>query len=176
MHNILLVDDEQNMLNALRRSLRGQAYHVEAFDHPLAALERVRVQRFDLVISDYRMPDMDGITFLHLLREIQPDCVRMVLSGYADLSALVGAINEARIFRFIAKPWSDAELMLALNEGLEYRALWVENQNLADRMRQQQGVISRQEMALNRMAREHPGLLHVERDADGAIVYRGEDL
>ncbi|MDP2783694.1 MAG: response regulator, partial [Sulfurimicrobium sp.] len=103
MYRILLVDDEQNVLNALQRELGGK-YEVETFTSPLAALQRCREVKFDLVISDYLMPELKGIQFLRQFGEIQPDAVRMILSGQADINGLLGAINETHIYRFIAKP------------------------------------------------------------------------
>ena len=101
MSRILIVDDEQAILNSIRRLLRlvpcscgGTTYEltVEAFTSPKAALERAAHAAFDLALVDYRMPEMDGIELLRRLREIQPDAARLILSGYADLNALVRAI------------------------------------------------------------------------------------
>lgn len=120
MKRILLVDDEQNVLNALQRELRGH-FEVEAFDNPLSALERSREVQFDLVISDYKMPDMNGLEFLKAFELIQPDTARMVLSGQADIDALIRAINETHIYRFIAKPWEKSNLLLSIGQALAYQ-------------------------------------------------------
>ena len=96
MSHIMIVDDETSILQALRRLLRVApcAYgnsnfdlEVEIFDSPLAALERARHHPFDLFLTDYRMPGMDGVAFLKAVKDIQPDAARLILSGYADLNA-----------------------------------------------------------------------------------------
>lgn len=170
MRRILLVDDEENVLKSLRRLLRSESFEVEICSNPLEAIARAKVVSFDLVVSDYRMPQMDGVSFLKEFRQLQPDAIRLILSAYTDLSALLGAINEAQIYRFVSKPWNDQELLVTLAQALEFRDLLLENQRLADQVREQQGIISRQELALKDLEREHPAIAHVDRDEDGAII------
>lgn len=176
MRRILLVDDEENVLKALKRLLRSESVDIETCTNPLDALSRSREIAFDLVISDYRMPQMDGVEFLKGVRQLQPDAARMILSAYTDLSALLGAINDAQIYRFVCKPWNDQELLITIRQALEHRDLQLENQRLADQVREQQSVISRQDRALKDLEREHPALTRVKRDADGAIILDDEDL
>ena len=122
MYRVLLVDDEPNILNALRRCLAsidvgeldGEALKVEAFTSPALALERSEEQEFDLVVSDYRMPGMDGVEFLSAMMELQPAVPRVICSGYADRDAIIAAVNEVRLARFIGKPWVDEELAAAV--------------------------------------------------------------
>lgn len=135
MQRILLVDDEQNVLNALRRELAG-LYEVEAFVSPQEALRRAAEMEFALVVSDYRMPDMDGVTFLEHLGQIQPDAVRLILSGQADADALIKAINVTHIYRFLTKPWDEAGLKPTIQQGLDYREAILENRRLAKFYRQ----------------------------------------
>ena len=115
MSRILIVDDDESIIKALRRMLsrtpccaEGVTYHltIDALTSPCEALEKASHTSYDLVLSDFRMPIMDGVQFLTALRKIQPDAARLILSGYADLNGLIGAINEAGISRFIAKPWN----------------------------------------------------------------------
>lgn len=131
MHRVLIVDDEPNVLHALRRELQGQ-YQVEAFDSPEAALEGGGNGVFELVIADFQMPGMNGIEFLKRIDKLQPDAVRLVLSGQADFGALVGSINEAHVYRFIGKPWDSAELAATLAQALAHRAMLLENKRLAE--------------------------------------------
>jgi len=169
---ILLVDDEPGILRALQRLLRHglPAYAIETFADAAAALNRARECAFALVVSDYRMPGMSGVEFLQALRELQPDCARIILSGYADLNGLVAAINEAEISRFISKPWTDHELLCTLRQVLRIRELALENQRLADLVRLQSGQLSAQEAELRRLERLEPGITQVKWGADGSFI------
>lgn len=176
-HRLLIVDDEPNVLNALRRLFTlylpagVERLTVETFTSPLAALQRAgEGAAFDAVISDYRMPEMDGVAFLKAFRDIQPDAVRIILTGYAELGALIAAINDAQIERFVAKPWNDYELRLALAHALAHNDLLRENQRLADEVRAQRGIISRQEMELRRLERESPGITKVKWGPNGEVL------
>jgi response regulator RpfG family c-di-GMP phosphodiesterase len=104
------------------------------------------------------------------MRDLQPDCARVILSGYTDLNALIGAINEARIDRFVAKPWNDFELTTTLEQILEIRALRMENESLADLVRCERGELSPQALEMKRMELEEPGITRVQWGADGSIV------
>ncbi len=174
---ILLVDDEPHIVSALQRLLRnglkttsGERYAVEGFNDAATALQRASECSFTLAISDHRMPGMTGVEFLSRLRQLQPDCGRIILSGYADLNALVAAINEAEIARFISKPWADFDLLSAVRQVLRIRELTIENQRLADQVRQQMGVLSAQEAELRRLERLEPGITHVKWGADGSFI------
>ena len=125
MTRILIVDDDEAILKALRRLLQltpcticdvSQKLLADFFSSPQEALDKARSTAYDLALSDYRMPLMNGVRFLKAFREIQPDAARLILSGYADLNGLIGAINEAGITRFISKPWNDYELIATLGQ------------------------------------------------------------
>lgn len=140
-HRILVVDDEQGILNAVRRELStppiGRVrYEIEIFTDPQAALARAREQEFEVVLSDYRMPQMSGLDFLAEFGKIQPDCVRIVLSGQTDFDALVRLINETHVYRFIPKPWSTYFLKSTLTQAINFRKTHVENNRLAKRLRE----------------------------------------
>lgn len=179
MSRILIVDDEESILKALRRLLSltpcaagGKIYSlsVDTFSAPEAALAKARHTAYDLVLSDYRMPGMDGVQFLKAFRELQPDCARLILSGYADLNGLIGAINEAGISRFLSKPWNDYELMAAIGQALALRDLTLENQRLADRTRLAMGRISAEELERKRLEAEEPGITKVIWGPDGSVL------
>lgn len=179
MYRIMLVDDEENILKSLRRLLvatpcvyDGVAYKiaVETFSSAAAALAFARHNAVDLVLSDYRMPGMDGVQFLKEIRGIQPGAARLILSGYADLNALVGAINEAQIYRFLNKPWNDYELVSSIAQALAYRNLMRENQHLADQARLAQGAITPQELERRRLEEQEPGITRVNWGPDGSVI------
>lgn len=140
---ILIVDDEQGILNAVIRELSTPPlgryrYKVEAFTDPQEALERARVQAFEVVVSDYRMPRMDGLDFLKTFSalELQNDCVRIVLSGQTEFAALIRMINETQIYRFIPKPWSSYFLKSSISQAIGFRQASIENRVLAWTLRQ----------------------------------------
>src|SRR3989339_448201 len=129
MYRILLVDDEQNVLNALRRELQDE-YEIESFSNLAEALKRCHDVQFDLVIADYQMPEMNGIQFLKQFGKLQPDAIRIILSGQADTNVLINSINETHIYRFIDKPWDKTELAGTIAQALAYRKVLLENRQL----------------------------------------------
>jgi response regulator RpfG family c-di-GMP phosphodiesterase len=177
MSNLLIVDDEPNVLNALRRMCQNNAIlpaipdpSITTFTSPMQAVKYVSEHRVDLVISDYRMPDMDGAAFLTRVKELQPDTARIILSACTDMDGIVRAINHAGIFRFVSKPWSDHDLKVVILEVLAHRKLLIENRRLADEVRSQRGVISRQQLELERLEMESPGITQVHWTDDGGVM------
>jgi two-component system probable response regulator PhcQ len=170
MTHILMVDDEENILRALRRSLTPEGYQIEDFTDPRAALARAEAVAFDLVLSDYRMPHMDGVSFLSRVKALHPDTARLIISGQADLEGLLAAINEAEIQRFISKPWENYDLRTTIRQALAHRAALIENRALAEQVRRQQTLLDEQDRLLGRLEKEFPGISNVRRTADGAVV------
>ncbi|UVM06142.1 HD domain-containing phosphohydrolase [Pseudomonas laurylsulfatiphila] len=127
---ILLVDDEESILNSLRRLLRGQPYEVLLATSGAQALEVMALQPVDLVMSDARMPNMDGATLLAHIRQGYPATTRIMLTGYADPSAIIKAINEGQIHHYISKPWNDDEMLLILRQALDHQHSERERQRL----------------------------------------------
>ncbi|CAI8841143.1 MULTISPECIES: HD domain-containing phosphohydrolase [Pseudomonas] len=127
---VLLVDDEEPILNSLRRLLRGQPYDVLLATSGAQALEILEQQPVNLVMSDARMPNMDGATLLARVHELYPATARIMLTGYADPSAIIKAINEGQIHRYISKPWNDEEMLLTLRQALEHQHLARERERL----------------------------------------------
>ena len=129
---LLLVDDEPSILSALRRLFRPQGYRILVADSGAAALELVANDPVDLVISDMRMPGMDGARFLEKIRHLHPRAIRILLTGYADISSTIAAINGGEIHRYIAKPWDDNDILLVVREALARRELEVRNRELTE--------------------------------------------
>lgn len=169
MSNILIVDDEPCILKALQRALKAEGHNVTAVADPEAALAAVQDDAYDLILSDYRMPGMDGVTLLKAMKERQPDAIRLILTGQADLRAVISAINDAEIYRFLTKPWDTYDLRITIKQALFHHDLLVENRRLADQVRRQQETIESLEA-------RHPGIAHVKRAADGAIVIEEDDF
>jgi DNA-binding NtrC family response regulator len=121
---LLIVDDETPILNALRRLLQRhfgpQELGVETCADPLHALCRLQQTRFDVLISDYRMPLLDGVALLARARELDPRAVRMMLSAASDFGTVLAAVNRAEVFRYIPKPWNEPQLLADLRAALVF--------------------------------------------------------
>lgn len=127
---LLIVDDEPGILSSLRRLLRPAGYKIYTAESGQAGLLVLEQEQVDLVISDMRMPEMDGAKFLEQVRARWPGTTRILLTGYADVNSTIDAINRGEIFRYIAKPWDDNDLMLVVRDALERRRLQNENARL----------------------------------------------
>ncbi len=118
---ILCVDDEKGVLKALERLFLDSDYEIITADGGEEGLDILKkTDRIQLVISDYRMPGMNGVDFLREVCTIRPNTLRIVLSGYADTAAIVDAINEGQIYKFIPKPWNDEELKNTISKAMEH--------------------------------------------------------
>ncbi|MDT0617207.1 response regulator [Salinisphaera sp. P385] len=113
---VLFVDDEPRILTSLRMLCRRR-YDVRIAEGGDAALAVLREHPVDVLVSDQRMPGMTGFELLREARSIQPGAMRLLLTGYADLNAIIGSINEGEIFRFISKPWVNDELLAIIDEA-----------------------------------------------------------
>ena len=122
--SIVIVDDEEMVLTSISSFLALEtSYEVSTFTSAKDALEHVRNDEVDLVISDYLMPEMDGITFLAHVKEIKPEIPRIILTGYADKENAIKAINEVGLFQYIEKPWDNDDLSIIIRNGLEKKML-----------------------------------------------------
>ncbi|MEP6501797.1 MAG: HD domain-containing phosphohydrolase [Betaproteobacteria bacterium] len=123
LSTVLCVDDEPNVLAALNRALRGAGFCVmsaQSGAQAIAMLEQIPV---DLVISDMRMPNMDGAALLEQVRLRWPQIVRILLTGHADSESTIAAINRAQVLRYLCKPWTEHELLSAVQQGLQMSML-----------------------------------------------------
>jgi DNA-binding NtrC family response regulator len=121
---IVLVDDEDMVVTSIRSFLALETdYEVKGFTSPAEAIEFVQSHRVDVVISDYLMPEIDGISFLSRVKTIQPEATRILLTGYADKENAIKAINDVGLYQYIEKPWENDDLKLIIRNGLEKRIL-----------------------------------------------------
>jgi DNA-binding NtrC family response regulator len=124
---IIIVDDEPMVGAALRSFLQLEtSYEVHTFTKPTAALDLLRAEHAQVVIADYMMPEMDGITFLKQAREIRPMATRILLTGYADKDNAIRAINEAGLYYYLEKPWDNEHLKVVIRNGVERSAIFNE--------------------------------------------------
>lgn len=124
---VMIVDDEEMVATSLRSFLELEtSYRVLTFTSPARALEEVPSESLNVVMADFMMPGMDGITFLRKLRDVQPQATRMLLTGYADKENAIRAINEAGLYYYLEKPWSNEHLKLIIRNGVERSQLFGE--------------------------------------------------
>ena len=134
---VLVVDDEENVCKALRRTLRREGYQVEVMTDPTGVLDFMAHNPIDAFLSDHLMPNMTGMELLGNVRTRFPDCLRVMLTGHADMQTAIDAINHGEIYRFITKPWDDTELKVMLFNGFEKLDLERENRSLLSMVRRQ---------------------------------------
>src|SRR3954452_12629958 len=127
-HTLLVVDDEVDVLESLRH-LFHRSYRVMTASSGDQALDLLRNNDVHLILSDQRMPGMSGDVFLGHARKVQPDAIRMLFTGYADIQAVINAVNEGHIYRYILKPWDALELEGVIRQAAEQYEI------LADRKR-----------------------------------------
>ncbi|HEB94066.1 MAG TPA: response regulator [Gammaproteobacteria bacterium] len=181
---LLLVDDEENILRALTRVLRGDGYRILRASGGGEGLTLLaKHPEVGVILSDQRMPSMTGIDFLSQVRERYPDTVRMILSGYTDLQTVTGAINEGAVYKFLTKPWEDELLRANVEEAFRHCELGRENERLTRELqasneelerrveeKTRQVLLNQRVLAISQEVLEHlpAGVLGI--DDDGIIV------
>lgn len=142
-HFILLVDDEPNILNALARLLRADERDIITAQGAAEALEKLKSHSgVDLVISDNKLPGVSGTDFLVKVKQLYPDTIRILITGYPDLESVIKAINNGHVYRFITKPWQNEELQLIVKQALDYYDVLRDNRALLKIARQQADLLS----------------------------------
>jgi two-component system NtrC family sensor kinase len=136
---LLIVDDEEPILRAIQRLLSRGQWQIETANSAETALDILERFAPDVVLSDFRMPGMNGVDFLAKVKERFPRTQRIMLTGQADHVALEEAINRSEVFRLITKPWNDGQLMLTVKSAFEQHALHAENERLY-RLTQEQNL------------------------------------
>lgn len=134
---LLFVDDERNILSSLKRLFRPLNYRIFLANSGAEGLEIMNNEQVDLVISDMRMPEMDGAEFLEKVSTTWPDTVRLLLTGYADMSSTIAAINKGKITQYISKPWDDNDIKITVQQALKFKLLEAERDELLEITRKQ---------------------------------------
>ena len=129
-HTILCVDDEPNVLSALKRLLRKEPIRVLTAQSGAEGLTVLAEEVVHLVISDQRMPEMSGTEFLARVKALYPDIVRITLTGYTEVDSITDSINKGHIYKFFLKPWNDQNLKLEIRQALEQYDLVQQNKRL----------------------------------------------
>ncbi len=134
---ILFVDDEPYVLNALRRLFFEEKYQVLTANSGKEGLDIINSQDVAVIVSDQRMPEMSGVEFLEKVKDISPESIRIILTGYADVNAAIDAINKGGAFRYVTKPWNDDELRTIVNQAIDTYRLIKENRYLTELTKKQ---------------------------------------
>ena len=153
--HILCVDDEPTILKSLERLFRKEEYDVHTAISGRDALSILEETPIDLVISDYRMPEMSGVDLLKEVKELYPGTIRIILSAYADFNNVVEAINEGQIYRFCHKPWDNYDLKSTVRHALEYHDILKENRILLRRIQKQNLELRTNNSFLERKNKTH---------------------
>jgi CheY-like chemotaxis protein len=127
---LLLVDDEPSILSSLKRLLRNEGYRILTANSGSEGLQVLAEHAVDVIVSDQRMPGMTGVEFLRTVRQLHPDTVRIVLSGFTELQTVTDAVNAGAIYKFLTKPWDDEQLRAHVQEAFLYGAMSNENRLL----------------------------------------------
>lgn len=163
-NSVLFVDDETNVISAIRRGVIDEPYMAYYAYSAKEALNIMEKQAIDVIVTDMRMPEMDGLTLLKIVKDKYPRTVRVVLSGYTQLGQMLATINQGEIFKFITKPWAnEEELLPAVRQAVDYYNLHAEREilreNLAKRNAAYQNILLAME---KKRAEEKLEFLHLK--------------
>jgi two-component system probable response regulator PhcQ len=160
---ILLVDDEINVTEALKRSFRREPYTFVTATSGEAAQQILASQHVDVVVSDEQMPGMSGSEFLSKVRAQYPHTIRMILSGQASLESAVRAINEGEVYRFFLKPCNPTDLLFTIQQALAHKQLEEQSRKLLREFQKQAAI-------LDKLKDTGEDLLRLEIDEQGAVI------
>ena len=163
-HSILVVDDEASILNSLGRILRADEREIHTAGSAPEALEKLKsLHGLDLVISDNKLPDISGIDFLIKVKQLYPETIRILITGYPDLDSAIRAINNGQVYRFITKPWENEELRLIIKQALDYYDVLRDNRALIK-------IAKKQAEALIAMQKKYPQIPKSDFDKTGIYI------
>lgn len=162
---ILCVDDEENILNALRRLLRKEGYRLLTAPSCSKGLKVLEEEEIQVVISDQRMPEMNGTEFLAKVKEKFPDIIRIVLTGYTDVDSITEAINKGHVYKFFLKPWNDENLKLEIRQAFDQYDLIQANRKLSNKVLEQNEMLKSMNEDLEALVRERTKTLEIQNRA-----------
>ncbi len=158
---LLRVDDEDNILSSLRRLLRREGYRILLAHSAAEGLKLLAETHVDVILSDQRMPGMTGVEFLRRAKELVPDTVRMVLSGFTDLQSVIDAVNEGAIYQFLTKPWDDEKLRNRIADAFRKKEMADENRRLAREVEAAKADLEQMNARLQEAVSRHSDHAHV---------------
>lgn len=164
-HTVLCVDDEENILKALKRVLRKEDYTLLTANSAEEGLEVLKETPVHLVLSDQRMPGMDGTEFLAEIKELYPETIRIILSGYTEIGSITESINKGHIYKFFLKPWNDENLKLEISKALDQYDLIRANKALTQTIIDQNEELRKANDTLESTVRERTRNLELKNQA-----------
>lgn len=173
---LLVIDDEEEILKALSRQFRRKhdVYTAQSADHGLRIMTEVPIQ---VIISDQRMPGMNGVEFFNRVKNDYPDAIRLLLTGYADIQAVVAAINDGNVFRYIPKPWDPIELETIVNEAFQRYRLIVQNRQLLIELQSANTLLEKRvEERTAELAETNERLRKIDKTKDALLGMAAHDL
>lgn len=150
---ILIVEDDVNLCKSLKFFLVEERFQVKAYTNPLAALEILKQEEFDLIISDIKMPDMDGITLLSRAKHEQPHCEVILITAYASRDTAIEALNRGAFF-YLIKPFEPLEALGVIQQALSKRRLTIENQRLLEELTQANQELAQKTQELSKALKD----------------------
>jgi DNA-binding response OmpR family regulator len=164
---ILIVDDDPNIIDGITRVLRGFSYSILSASSGESALDMLSVVAVDVMVTDENMPGMSGADLVMAVRRQFPTVVSIMLSGQASLGAVIRALNQGEIYRFLIKPCNPAELKAAIRHALRYK-------HMLERCREILPIFRRQARILATLERRQPGIIQSAEEATSVITKRAD--
>jgi len=164
---VLFVDDEPHVTESLKRTLRKEPYEVLSANSAKDALQILARSPVDVVISDEKMPGMQGSEFLAVVCKQYPETIRIILTGHGSMEAAIRAINEGEIYRFLTKPCNEVDLAVTIRQALQLKDLTGVSRRLLEKNKRQSSI-------LQELEKEHPGITKVKRTSTDAIILDDE--
>ncbi len=166
---VILVDDEKSILEALKREFKKEQYALYTYTNPIEALDAISDIEPAVVVSDQRMPDMEGVEFLGKVRLRYPSVIRIVLTGYTDVDSIMNAINKGNIYRFITKPWNRDDLLITVKNAVNYFNLTLENYEQIRSLKLENEMLKKVNAAMNETLNDCTALIQENESPDSAI-------
>jgi len=160
---ILIVDDDENILKSIKRTLMDDNYNILTATSGQQGLALLKNYNVSLVVSDQKMPGMSGLEFLEKVKIDCPETLTIMLTAHADIDIAVKAINEAGIYKFILKPWDETNFRMTIRRAVETRQLIMERDSLVQKVKTHEAI-------LKDLEKKHPGITKVERDEHGYVL------
>jgi response regulator RpfG family c-di-GMP phosphodiesterase len=164
-HTVLCVDDEVNVLNALKRLFRKEGFKLLTAAGGAEALKLLQDNPVHMIISDQRMPEMSGTELMAKAKELYPDMIRIILTGYTDVDTITESINQGHIYKFFLKPWNDQSLVLEIRQALEQYDLVQINKALHQKVLEQNEALRQLNDSLETLVKERTREVEIQNQA-----------